>query len=440
LKTAVTLPLRLLSVWLVVASCTRDDLTIGPSQPGSGEQVAFSAIRHADPCATSSQSGAPPGPAHSLTPVEGGLLVYDATQGLCWLADADLAGDPGVRALVTLSATNADGSTPVINPDGTMDYETALNWVDALNRFEHGNGWLGHHNWQLPSNPSSDPTCSHNFGILCTGSALGNLYAVGLARTYPNTLVPGFVDFAFPFLNLHPGLYWTSTQGMDGQKTFSFNTGAHGENTIAYNFFHVLPVTTAVLGPVPTGSGVLPYLRGPGAGRAVYDTKTHLSWTLDANLPAWSNFGDTTTLTLDAGQGRMLNVSQVNRDGTVHFTGVDTASTTGWIVSLNNSGFAGTNTWRLPAMEDLDTLYAHLNLEAGDPRLEWPFPTGPFAHAQPGFYWACVRADNTGANGRCDLSQTAPGGLEWSFNFDDGFEGTDLISKQFYVMVYFPAP
>ena len=27
----------------------------------------------------------------------------------------------------------------------------------------------------------------------------------------------------------------------------------------------------------------------------------------------------------------------------------------------------------------------------------------------------------------------------WSFNFDDGFQGTDLVSKLFYVMVYFPA-
>jgi hypothetical protein len=28
--------------------------------------------------------------------------------------------------------------------------------------------------------------------------------------------------------------------------------------------------------------------------------------------------------------------------------------------------------------------------------------------------------------------------LYWSFNFDDGFEGTDLPGKQFYVMVYYP--
>src|SRR5690349_7450392 len=71
--------------------------------------------------------------ANGLTPVEAGSVVYDANQGLCWLADANLAGHPEVRAAVPLSPLNPDGSTPLINPDGAMDYETALNWVGALN-------------------------------------------------------------------------------------------------------------------------------------------------------------------------------------------------------------------------------------------------------------------------------------------------------------------
>jgi hypothetical protein len=29
--------------------------------------------------------------------------------------------------------------------------------------------------------------------------------------------------------------------------------------------------------------------------------------------------------------------------------------------------------------------------------------------------------------------------MRYSVNFDNGFEGTDLPNKQFYVMVYFPA-
>ena len=38
---------------------------------------------------------------------------------------------------------------------------------------------------------------------------------------------------------------------------------------------------------------------------------------------------------------------------------------------------------------------------------------------------------------------TPPGNttpMEWSFNFDTGFQGTDQATKQFYVTVYYPAP
>jgi hypothetical protein len=30
--------------------------------------------------------------------------------------------------------------------------------------------------------------------------------------------------------------------------------------------------------------------------------------------------------------------------------------------------------------------------------------------------------------------------MEFSFNFDDGFQGTDENSKMFYVTVYYPVP
>jgi hypothetical protein len=52
-----------------------------------------------------------------LEPVEWGLMVYDSNQGLCWLADANLAGNPVIRALM-----GVDG----INPDGIMTYKVAL--------------------------------------------------------------------------------------------------------------------------------------------------------------------------------------------------------------------------------------------------------------------------------------------------------------------------
>lgn len=389
---------------------------------------------------------------HGLTSVDGGVLIYDANQKLCWLGDANLAGDPDARAHVKLAPTNRDGSKPVINPDGTMDYQTALNWVSALNNYNSGEGWLNHHNWQLPTVPAVDKTCTSvnndDFGVLCTGDAMGNLYNVGLARTYPNSVAPRFSTLVWPFLNLQPGLYWTADMNGGGEVTFSFNTGDQGGNTTKYNYFHVLPMTKALLGPVPPGTGVVPYLSGPAAGKAVYDKNTGNSWTLNANLPAENNFGvsQKTTITSKV-DGSKLTVPLVDADGAVYFSAVDPTAKSGWIASMNDSDYAGTQSWHLPSLDELSHLYTDLHMQVGDPRLEWPSFVGPFWHLQPGFYWGCVRAaSNLGSNGPCDLRKNAPTSpgkanpMEWSFNFDDGFTGTDSDDKAFYVMVYFPAP
>jgi hypothetical protein len=151
---------------------------------------------------------------HGLTPRDWGTVVYDSNQGVCWLADANLAGNPEIQAQL---------GVPGINPDGTMDWATALNFVQALNNYDHGRGFLGHTDWQLPTNPAADTTCSSinvdNFGVQCTGSALGNLYNVGLAQTYPASVVPRFFNLVWPFLNLQPGLYWTADANSGSRST-----------------------------------------------------------------------------------------------------------------------------------------------------------------------------------------------------------------------------
>lgn len=426
--------------------------------------AARAATGDAHPCGSvSGWSPGPPateGPGHGLTPDEFGLLVYDSNQGVCWLADANLAGHPEVRAVVPLAPANPDGSLPVINPDGTMDWETALNWVSALNGFDHGRGWLGHNNWQLPTNPAMDLSCSSynnaNFGAQCTGSALGNLYTVGLGQQYPNSVVRHLYSVVWPFLNLQPGLYWSADSDGNGERTFSFNTGAIGSNTTKYNLMRILPMTQTMLGGVPEGqTGVVPYVSGPGAGKAVYDTASGLSWPIDANLPAANNFGVTQTISVSAGMsgnnnGGTVTLPLVDADGSVYLSiandpapcllgGNTSGLTSQWIVAMNASGYAGSSDWQLPCRSDLQELYADMQITTGDIRLEWPYTVGPFWRLQPGFYWACARADGAGSNGPCDLSQSSAGGLEWTFDFDDGFEGTDLTNKQFYVMVNFPA-
>ncbi len=398
---------------------------------------------------------------HGLIPTQSDTIIYDSAQGLCWLSDANLAGDPVARARVALASVNSDGSTPAINPDGTMNYQTALNWVAALNKYNNGKGWLGHSNWQLPTTPLVDTTCTQynngNFGVQCTGSAMGHLYNVGLARTYPDSVVPQFLSFVSPFFNLQSALYWTATAGNgdpNGVTTFSFNTVINGSNTFKYNYFHVLPMTKSVLGRLPEGTGVLPYRRGPAAGKAVYDTNTGLSWTLDANLPAVTNFGVTSNVSITSNSNAStVTVPLVDKDGAVYFSAVDPTNsdaTSSWMAAMNTSTYAGTNNWILPGLADLQQLYQDLGLRVGDRRLEWLGFVGPFWNLQPGFYWSCQRDAGTDAQALqapCDLGLPLPTGpatarlvLQYSFNFDDGFVGTDLPDKQFYVMVYYPAP
>ena len=55
---------------------------------------------------------------------------------------------------------------------------------------------------------------------------------------------------------------------------------------------------------------------------------------------------------------------------------------------------------------------------------------------QPYLYWSCQRA----ASG-ADACDGAPAdNFQWSFSFGNGFEGTDVLANDLYVLVYAPDP
>ncbi len=387
-----------------------------------------------DPSQRAQQSASSITQTFGLTLTDGGQLVYDANQQVYWLANANLAADPTIRA--TLGVTG-------INPNGAMTYTTALQWVDALNHANDGAGYLGHANWQLPTAPPVDPTCTstghgdNSFGANCTGSALGNLFYVGLARTYPSSVVPVFTDTIGLFRNLQPSLYWTSQAQSGGQKTYSFLSNLIGTNTTKYNYFYVLPMVTGTVGITGTGTGLVPYISSPAAGKAVYDTIANVTWVLDADLAATKDFNLKGTTTLTTSGGNTLTVPLINPSGAMLF---DTANS--WLDAMKNSNYAGTNNWILPAPTDLQTLFDDLNLQPGDSRLTVQGSVGPFQNLQPFFYWACERDQDGSNRSPCNGSNpgTSPNGtpMEWSFLLDTGFEATDLNTKEFYVEVYFP--
>jgi hypothetical protein len=123
----------------------------------------------------------------------GGQIVYDSNNRVYWLADANFAASAEGQKIAQEMGVGGIGA------NGTMDYPTAQQWVKALNDYDHGSGWLGHNDWQLPASPVKDPSCGAlgpqgaSFGGLCQGNPLGNLYYVGLNRMLPDNVVPIFV-------------------------------------------------------------------------------------------------------------------------------------------------------------------------------------------------------------------------------------------------------
>ena len=183
-----------------------------------------------------------------LIPSADRLTVYDTYLHVRWLADANLAGTPEGKLIASYSGVTN------ITPGGSMDYNTALNWLTALNRLHLNRavGYLGHANWSLPTTPllpATDTSCtSYNgsgggsFGYGCTGSDMGSLFNTSLGIPYPNTAVPIPDKPIGPFHNFQPYLYWskTSNANTNGFHTFSFNTGWSGSN-IDNHYMYVLP-------------------------------------------------------------------------------------------------------------------------------------------------------------------------------------------------------
>ena len=157
------------------------------------------------------------GRAPGLYPSSDGKTVYDPALNVTWLADADLA------------ASQAFGVSG-IDRDGSMQQQTAVDWVNAMNAA----GWLGQSDWQLPTVTSN---CG---GFNCTrGNPLSELYYLGLHLVAGDPVVTAPNRTRFGFKDIQPYLYW-SCEGATAQGvckgrpakgmawSFSFGNGFEG--------------------------------------------------------------------------------------------------------------------------------------------------------------------------------------------------------------------
>jgi hypothetical protein len=375
---------------------------------------------------------APPAGA-PLVPSTDGQTVYDPNLHVTWLADANL---PGTQ---TFGVSN-------INASGSMDYATALRWVAAMNALDNGAGYLGHNNWQLPTAPTHDGSCAktgrngESFGFHCSGSALGSLYYGSLGFREPDTVVRIPANTLGPFHDFQPYLYWSGSAAGDpkqGFVSFSFNSGFQGAN-VTLNYLYVLPMIKGKLAGTPPAAGA--GLQVNPGGQTVYDPVAQVTWLADANLAAKQTFG----------------VADVNPDGSM-----DHATAVQWIAAMNQAdqgrGYLGQTNWQLPETVAPDPscsiatngttgfgctgspmgelFYKQLGLRPGQSAAAVPdVKVGPFHNIQPYLYWACqaeTAASPCASNGPAD-------NFEWNFSFGNGFQGTNLLANNLYVMVYYP--
>jgi len=381
----------------------------------------------------------PPAADADLVPSADGMTVYDTVMHVTWLADANFAAKQTFN-------------TAGINTSGSMNYAAAVTWVAAMNAYNGGAGYMGHNNWTLPTTQLNDATCSltgpnGSFGVGCTNSAMGSLYAA-LGFQFPDTTVPIPANTVGPFINFQPYLYWSGTtngRGTDsgGYYTFSFNNGWQGGNLNAF-YMYALPMIPGQVAATYQAAGV-GTLQVSNDGKLVYDPDADVTWLANANLAASKSFGAQCT----GGDGKPC----IDADGSM-----SQATAEAWILGMNadigdngDTGWLGQTTWQLPPTVAADIacnpnygcdaspmgklFYDQLGLSAGTSVTMTPdISVGPFNNIQPYLYWSCEGAPNSRAP--CFVDGPA-NGFEYSFSFGSGFEGTDILANDLYVMVYF---
>jgi hypothetical protein len=350
---------------------------------------------------------------------DNGKTAYDRLLDVTWLANGNLARD---------SAFGVDS----IRASGSMTYDAAVAWVGKLN----AKNYLGHHTWTIPTSPKTDKTCSrksgpynNSFGYNCTGSMLGSLY-FGLGFREPNTVVAIPANSVQGFRNFQPYLYWAeplsehkgadSEANPNGYISFSFNTGYKGSNVVP-DFLYVLPMIK--------GKVTLPVRL---AQEILYDAGQDVTWLRNANLAATDTLG----------------VPGINRDGAM-----DHATAAKFVDAMNARRYLGQSHWQLPSADTLDAgcrpkpnfgyhcrnsamgklYYDLLKVPEGEPVVTTPdVAVGPFHNIQPYLYWSCLGEDRKACG-----HDPAATHFQFSFSFGNGYQGTDYMSADLYLMVYY---
>ncbi len=164
-----------------------------------------------------------------------GRTVYDPMAGVTWLADANLAAND------TMGLPRCDTTTTpmyCVAKDGSMDYASAGQFIVNMNAYDHGAGYLGQTDWELPPVNPGCPT----FGCKGHGNPMGELFYNQLGLSAGSSVVVAPDIAVGPFENIRPYLYWSClgatildacqangpAPNFDAEFSFSFGNGFLG--------------------------------------------------------------------------------------------------------------------------------------------------------------------------------------------------------------------
>ena len=164
-------------------------------------------------------------------------LVFDSALKITWLSQADLAMTDTFGLPMGF---NSSSTAISINPDGSMNYPTAVAWINAMNAADY----MSHDDWRLPD--TSDDPHGKQAGYYHDKSEMGELYYNEFGAQAGATVLSTPNAATGLFQNFQPELYWSETSNAsasanNGHKTFSFGNGYQGGNYDADQWY-VIPV------------------------------------------------------------------------------------------------------------------------------------------------------------------------------------------------------
>jgi hypothetical protein len=292
-----------------------------------------------------------PPPPHDIPPVNDSLvssadhkIVYDQALDIYWLADANLAATNTFGIRQGINAHPKVAKYININPDGSMNYATAVAWIDAMNAQDY----LGHNNWRLPM--AADLNAAYyitgsGIGDAFQGSEMGELYYTELGATAGSTILLPTDATEGPFSNFQPYLYWAGSQTSktnsngNGHSTFSFGSGFQGAN-IDTNEMYVIPVFDAprqVTSTSDAGFGSLRWVIGAAHAGDTIDLTGLVDQTIALQSPITINVdneGQYEALDIEGPGAANLAISGSNATGIFSIGPAPTGAATTTIAGL----------------------------------------------------------------------------------------------------------